>query len=475
MYSNFFKTAFRNLLRNKIYTFINIAGLSIGLACAMLIILYVKDEVSYDRFHSNVGNIYRIVTQSIDKKGVKGRKDSNTGYFQGPRFTQNIPEIQSFVRIQSHSIDMKMGTEIKSQDMLYVDSSFFSVFSFPLVSGNPKTCLQDPHSIVLSEDAAKRQFGKADAVGKTIILKKDTAFEPYTVTAVAKKCPQNSSIQFEVLLPFIMPSKEASNSENWFNFFLNTFIVLNPNANVQVVNNKMQRIYKAESKEALKLINEKFGPIDFDNEYLLQPFTNMHLNTELPAQNGLTNGSNPVYSYILSGIALFILLIACINFVNLTVARSVKRAKEIGIRKVVGSNRRQLMLQFLGESFFLCTLAFVFAVVLVQLILPVFNDLANKALAISYLFDAKLIAGYIVLFLITGLLAGFYPALVLSGYNPVETLYSRFNLAGENYLQKSLVVLQFALASFLIIATFTIYAQFNYLTTEKLGYDVSDL
>jgi len=441
----------------------------------MLIILYVKDEVSYDRFHANVGNIYRVVSQSIDKKGVKGRKDGITGYFQGPRFAQNIPEIQSFIRIQSNSIDMKVGTEIKSQDMLYVDSSFFSLFTFPLISGNPKTCLQDPHSIVLSEDAAKRQFGYKDAIGKTIMLKKDTTFEPYTVTAVAKKCPQNSSIQFDVLLPFIMPANEASNGENWFNFFLNTFVVLNPKANVQAVNAKMQRIYKAESKEALKLINEKYGPIDFDNEYFLQPFTDMHMNTELPAQNGLTNGSNPVYSYILSGIALFVLLIACINFVNLTVARSVKRAKEIGIRKVVGSNRQQLMLQFLGESFFLCTFAFVFAIVLVQLILPVFNDLSNKALALSYLFDARLIAGYIGLFIITGLMAGFYPAIVLSGYNPVETLYSRFNLAGKSYLQKSLVVLQFALASFLIIATFTIYAQFNYLTTEKLGYDVSDL
>src|SRR5206468_4299012 len=196
MIKNYFKIALRNLLRNKIYASINIAGLSIGLACAMLIILYVKDEVSYDRFHANVGNIYRVVSQSIDKKGVKGRKDGITGYFQGPRFAQNIPDIQSFIRIQSNSIDMKVGTEIKSQDMLYVDSSFFSLFTFPLISGNPKTCLQDPHSIVLSEEVAKRQFGNKDAIGKTIMLKKDTTFEPYTVTAVAKKCPQNSSIQF---------------------------------------------------------------------------------------------------------------------------------------------------------------------------------------------------------------------------------------------------------------------------------------
>jgi putative ABC transport system permease protein len=201
----------------------------------------------------------------------------------------------------------------------------------------------------------------------------------------------------------------------------------------------------------------------------------MHLNTELPESNGITNTSNPMYSYLLSGIALFVLLIACINFVNLTIARSVKRAKEIGIRKVIGSNRKQLIYQFLGESFFLCTVAFALAIALVQLLLPLFNELANKALAISYLFDAKLIAGYIALYIITGLLAGFYPALVLSGYNPVQTLYSRFQIAGKNYLQKSLVILQFTLASFLIIATCIIYAQFNLLTKADLGYDDNNL
>jgi putative ABC transport system permease protein len=208
---------------------------------------------------------------------------------------------------------------------------------------------------------------------------------------------------------------------------------------------------------------------------MLQPYAAMHMSTELPPQNGLSDASNPMYSYILSGIALFILLIACINFVNLTVARSVKRAKEIGIRKVIGGERKQLIFQFLGESFFLCSIAFLLAVGIVQFILPVFNDLANKALSLSYLFDVKLISSYLILFFITGFLAGFYPALVLSGYKPVDTLYSRFNLRGKNYLQKSLVVLQFTLASFLIIATFVMYAQFNFLTTEKLGYDDSNL
>ncbi len=477
MFRNYFKIALRNLSRNKIYSFINIAGLCIGLACAMLIILYVKDEVSYDRFHKNVNNIYRVVTQSIDKNGGKGRKDGNSGYLQGPRFAQNIPDIKAFVRVQSGSQDLKTGTEVKSQDLLYVDSNFFSVFSFPLVNGNPATCLKEAHSIVLSEDAAKKQFGTTDAVGKMMMLKDDSAFMPYKVTAVAKKVPQNSSIKFDVLLPIKESKEDASNSENWFNFFLNTFVVLQPNANMQTVEAKMQKFYLEDSKDAIKSLTAKYGSDveDWKSTYLLQPFLDMHMSTELPAQNGLSDASNPMYSYILSGIALFILLIACINFVNLTVARSVKRAKEIGIRKVVGGDRRQLIFQFLGESFLLCIIAFALAIGLVELILPVFNDLANKALAISYLFDAKLIAGYILLFMLTSLLAGFYPALVLSSYNPVQTLYSRFNLAGKNYLQKTLVVLQFALASFLIIATFTIYEQFNFLTTVNLGYDDSNL
>lgn len=475
MFKNYFKIALRNLNRNKIYSFINIAGLSIGLACAMLILLYVKDEVSFDKFHKNVNDIYRIVSKS--KHEGKIYQDGNTGFLQGPRFAQNVPGIQAFVRVQSGAEDIKTGTEIRSQDLLRVDSSFFSVFTFRLLNGDAKTCLTEPHSIVLSEEAAKKQFGTVDAVGKLVMIREDSTFVPYKVTAVAKKVPQNSSIQFDVLLPFKESIEDAQNNDNWYSYFLNTFVLLNPKANVATLENQMQKFYVKDASSTFKKLIEKYGggPDAQMGTYFLQPFTNMHMNTELPAQNGLSNASNPMYSYILSGIALFILLIACINFVNLTVARSVKRSKEIGIRKVVGGDRRQLQIQFLGESFLLCFIAFVLALLIVQMILPVFNDLANKALSLSYLFDAKLIAVYVLLFLITGLLAGFYPALVLSKYNPVETLYSRFNLGGKNYLQKSLVVLQFALASFLIIATFTIYAQFNFLTNTNLGYDDSNI
>src|SRR5579871_6138135 len=474
MLKNYFITAFRNLFRNKVYSFINVLGLSLGLASAMLIILYVKDETSFDRFHANVQNIYRVVSKEVDVNGKTKGVSGNTGIMQGPKFTAKVPGIKSFARIQESYMDIQKGTDVQSEEVFYVDSNFLEMFSFPAVSGNPRTALLQPNSVVLSEDEAKKQFGNADAINKTLMVKDGDKFVPYTVTAVTKRCPQNSSIKFNMLMPIKIDKADAADNVNWFNTFLNTFVIVNAQSNIKSVEAQMQKVYETDAKEAIKQMAEKY---DFTNKQIfsLQPFTDMHLSKELPASNGLTNASNPVYSYILSGIAIFVMLIACINFINLTVARSVKRAKEIGIRKVVGGERKQLIFQFLGESFILCFIAFLMAVLLVELILPVFNQLSNKALAISYLFDIKLVSGYIVLFLLTGLLAGFYPALVLSKYNPVQTLYSRFQLAGKNYLQKSLVVLQFALASFLIIATFTIFSQFNYLTTEKLGYDDSNL
>lgn len=475
MIKNYFKIALRNLQRNKIFSFINIAGLALGLACAMLIILYVKDEVSYDQFHKNVNNIYRIVYTS-DMEGEQ-QKDGNTGFFQGPRFAQNATGIEAFVRVQPGTEDIKTGTEVLSQDLLYVDSSFFNVFTFPLIKGNPNTCLKDPHSVVITEKEALKRFGTKDALGKLILIKTDSTFTPYNVSAVAKNAPQNSSIQFDMLLPFKESKADATNNENWFNFFLNTFVVLSPKAQLTSVEKSMQDYYEKDASPIFKDLKEKYGlgPESKIGNYSLQHFADIHLSTDLPAQNGLEHASNPVYSYILSGIALFILLIACINFVNLTIARSVKRAREIGIRKVVGSSRKQLIFQFLGESFLLCFIAFVTAIVLVQIILPVFNELSDKALSISYLFDARLILGYATLFFFTSFLAGFYPALILSGYQPVATLYSRFNLRGKNYLQKSLVVLQFALASFLIIGTIVIYSQFNFLTNTDLGYDDTNI
>src|SRR6187397_3534256 len=231
MFSNYFKTAFRNFARNKVYSFINVAGLCIGLACALLIMLYVKDEISFDRFHKNVNHIYRIarIANGVNKNG-------STGFLQGPRFTQNVPGIKSFVRVQGSTEDIKKGTEVQEQGgVLHVDSNFFSVLTFPLLSGSPTTCLTESHSIVLSEDAAKKYFATTDVVGKVMMVKEDTSFVPYKVTAVAKRCPQNSSMQFEALLPFKVSDADAKDTHNWFNSFLTTFVVLNDKANLQTV------------------------------------------------------------------------------------------------------------------------------------------------------------------------------------------------------------------------------------------------
>ena len=468
MFKNYLKTALRNLWRTKVFSLINILGLSVGLACCMLIFLYSKDEISYDRFHEKKNDIYRI-TATISRADGNVDKIGSTGNMPGPTFKESIPEIEDYVRVQSASFNVKSGKTIFREDALYVDSNFFSVFSFPLIAGNPKTALVDVHSIVVSQEIAEKYFGKKNPVGQVLELYTGEKFEPFVVSAVSKRSPQNSSIKIKMLVPIRFQLMQYKDDQ-WVNFFLNSFLVLKPNANIKNVEAKFASLFKTKAAEQLKDMEAKYGFKD-KVAFGLQPLLKMHLSTEFPSDNGLVDASNPMYSYILIGIALFILIIACINFINLSVAHSLKRAKEIGIRKVVGGQRTQLIAQFLGESFILSFIAFVFALLLVQLVIPFFNTLANKALAFSYLLDIKLIIGYIILLLLTGLLAGFYPALVLSRFNPVQTLYGRFRLSGKNFLSKGLIVFQFALATFLIIATMIIYSQFNYLLKFDLGYN----
>ncbi|MES1216795.1 MAG: ABC transporter permease, partial [Bacteroidota bacterium] len=323
MHKNYIKTALRNLLRNKIYSFINITGLSLGLACAMLIMLYVKDEVSYDRFHKNEKQVYRIDKQNTRNDGTV-HNGSYTGYFPGPRFAANIPEIQSFVRFQPTQVDIRIGADIQSQAVSLVDADFFSVFSFPLVSGDPKTVLTQPNSIVITEEMSKKYFGNADAVGKIISTNIKGSFIPCVVTGVAKNCPQNSSIKFQCLLPLKVSAEDESNNDNWFNSFLTTFVVLSRDANVKSVQTKMDKVFMADASESIKGIRSKYGIQNIGVSYVLEPLASIHLGKMVPdADEILSDKSNPMFSYILSAIAIFILLIACINFVNLTVARSV--------------------------------------------------------------------------------------------------------------------------------------------------------
>lgn len=465
MIRNYLITALRNLSRNEAFAIINVAGLSVGLASCMLIYLYATDEVSYDRFHTKVANIYQLV---VDARSPDGQvhKFSGTGDVQGPAFKNQLPEVQSFVRIYGTDFTVKRANEVFDQPALFVDSNFFSFFTFPLLYGKMQNALNDPQTIVLSEETAEKYFGPGDPVGQTLQLKIRNVFQPFTVAAVTKKSPQNSSIKIKMLVP--QASRKVR--DGWLNFFQNTFLIIKPGTNIPKLTTKINQLYLNDAEGEVKASGSKDKMT-----YRLQPFLAMHTSTDYPAGNGLSDASNPTYSYILVAIGLFILAIACINFVNLTVARSLKRGKEIGIRKVFGGQRMQLIMQFLGESFILSFIAFVLAIALVQLALPFFNTLTNKALAFSYLLSWGLVSGYIGIFLATGLLAGFYPALVLSGFKPVQTLYNRTHFTNKNYLSKGLVILQFTLATFLIIATITIYTQFNYLMHFDLGYNASNV
>lgn len=470
MLKNYLVTALRNLWRNRTFSLINVVGLSVGLAACMLIFLYAKDELSFDRFQRDAGRTYHLVAE-FRKADGSVNKETSSGLMPGPNFKREIPEIEDFVRLQGTDYTLRRGKDVFSQPAFFVDSNFFSFFSFPFVDGDPKTALSGPYAVVLSEDLAKKYFGKERAVGRTLELEVNDTFRPFTVTAVVKNAPANSSVPVSMMLPI---QEHPSGDDSWLNFFLNTFIRLKPGVDVKKVEGKMAGVYASDAAAQIKMMADKYGFKD-KIVYHLQPLLTMHLDTEYVPGNGLVNASNPMYSYILTAIALFILVIACINFINLTVARSLKRAREIGIRKVVGGQRRQLIVQFLGESFVLEFIAFLLGIGLVKAILPFFNTVSNKALAFSYLLDAQLVAGFVVIFVLTGLLAGFYPALVLSGFRPVESLYGRKQLGGRSYLAKGLVVLQFTLATFLIVAAGVIYAQFNYLTHFDLGYNYKNV
>jgi putative ABC transport system permease protein len=472
MFKNYFKIAWRNLLRNKIFSVIKILGLSIGLTVCMLIFLYTKDEISYDQFQENKANLYRII-QTWKMGNDPEQTLGITNGIVGESFAKEIPEIQQFIRVNGTAVTVKKNNDVFTENPLFVDDNYMSVFTFPLIEGNKRTALKDPHSIVLSKDMAKKYFGATDVVGNVMQIKIDTAFENFTITAVAENSPINSTLKADMLIPYKFYKNYNSNVD-WFGGSLNTFLLLSGNANIDAVVSKMQSMFDEHTKDKLAKAQQEQG-VAVKIKLGLQPFTEIHLSTKAGPDNGMSDGSSPVYSYILTCIAIFILIIACINFINLAVAQSLKRSKEIGIRKVVGSTRKQLIKQFLVESFVVSVIAFIIAIALTVVILPFFNELANKKLSLSYLSDGYLYAGYFLLLLVTSFIAGFYPSLVLSAFQPVKVLYGRGKLMSKNYLTRSLIVLQFALAIFLIIGTIVINSQLNFLEHADLGYDSKNL
>ncbi|MBX3238583.1 MAG: ABC transporter permease [Chitinophagaceae bacterium] len=471
MFKNYFKTAWRNLIRNKTFSIIKILGLSMGLAVCMLIFLYTKDEVSYDQFHENKARLFRVTQEWHIGSDIHAEGITNGSV--GESFAKQIPEVQQYVRIMSVAVTVKENNEVFTENPLFVDENFLSLFTFPLVQGNIKTALKDPNAVVLSKDMAKKYFGTTDVVGETMQVKIDTAFENFIVTAVVENPPQNSTLKPGILMPYKFYEKYNDNT-GWIGGSLNTFLLLSPQADVKAVQEKMQVLFNKNTEDELAKRQKEAG---YSIKIILglQPLTGIHLSKKAAPDNGLVEGSSPAYSYILTCIAVFILIIACINFINLAVAQSLKRSKEIGIRKVVGGTRVQLIKQFLAESFLVSVVAFAVAVLLTYLLLPFFNELANKKLSLSYLTDVYLYAGYFLLLLVTSFIAGFYPSLVLSAFHPVKVLYSRQKLMGRNYITKGLIVLQFALAILLIIGTITINSQLNFLMHADLGYDTRNL
>src|ERR1035437_4664433 len=471
MIINHISTAWRNLYHNKALSSIKIAGLSIGLTVCMLILLYTKDELSFDHFHSKKEFIYRVVQDM--RVGKESNRLSVTQIPLGEAFKNEIPEVQEYVRLVSMPATVKNSNEIFSEYPLAVDKNFFSVFSFDLLKGNPATALNDLYSVVLSEDAAKKYFGDTDAMGKVIEMKTNDEFEIFTVTGIAKNPPLNSTIRFELLVPFEFYRNKQTNLR-WIGGSLNTFLELVPQADATKVEKKMQDIFDKNTSDQIAAA-EKEENISIEIKIGLQPLVDIHLNNELGAHNGLTDTNSPLYSFVLICIAIFILLIACINFINLSIGQSLKRSCEIGLRKAFGGNRWNLIGQFLTETFLVSLFAFVLATLLTFSILPIFNNLAEKNLSLSYLTDGWLYTIWFLLLMVTLSIAGFYPSYLLSGFQPAEVLFRRQILSGRNYFSRGLIVFQFSLAIFLLIAAIAIYTQLNFLFNQKLGYESTNL
>lgn len=461
MFKNYLKIAFRNVKNHKAYAFINISGLAIGMACCILIISFITTELSYDRFHKNADRIYR--------QGL----DANLGGNQilmpistapaAPAFVQDYPEILDAVRIRRmRNVFIKdRDQEFFEENVILVDNSIFNVFTFPMTKGDPNTALKAAYSMVMTEDTAKKYFGDEDPIGK--ILKVDNQFD-YTVTGVVENVPKNSHFTFDILCSFeSLYAQNREAMEVWLSFNLYTYVLLQENFNPKVLENKFPALIDKHMGTALKAIG---GEINF----FLQPLTKIHLHSHM--ENEIGANSDIAYIYIFAAIALFILIIACINFMNLATARSALRAREVGIRKVVGAERKELIRQFLGESLIYSLFSMLVAVGLAHLVLPLFSSLSGRELSIDYFGMPWLIPSLIGMILFVGLAAGSYPALFLSSFQPVKVLKGHLKAGAANARFRSILVVgQFVISIGLIISTGVILNQLRYMKNKNLGFE----
>jgi putative ABC transport system permease protein len=468
MFKNYIKIAFRNLTKQKLLSMINILGLSIGIACFSLFILYAVNEFSYDGFHKNADRTFRVNQWYTSPDGGEGGT-SETPVALGPSMKREFSDVEQMVRIKSSGSSLiHAGDKSSWMHLNFADPQIFSVFSFPLLYGNPATVLADSRNMVITREKALQLFGKTNVVGKRIDIKYDDQIEPFLISGVVENLPENSTISFDLLgnFGFIEASKMGQEaSKNWnMTIGLESYVMLRKGSQLM------------EQPIRLKKFRQQYMPDEAKQNggntsaFVLQPLKKMHTSVNLDAgPPGST--TDPKNIWLLVCISAIVLVIASINFTTLAIGRSAGRAKEVGLRKVIGGRRKQLIYQFLTESMLLALLSAVLGICIAQLLLPYFNQLSGRTLSFSFQQYPQLVLYLSVVILLVGLSAGSYPALVLSGFRPAEVLKSKIKLGGSNFFTKSLVTFQFIFSIGLMVATFIILQQLSYMRSKNLGFD----
>ena len=464
MVRNYLKIAVRSLLKNKVYAFLNIFGLTIGITCALLIFLYVQDELTYDQNHKQADNIYRVGCEYFLPNDGGSEEWAPISGYVAQYFVQDYPEILESVRFRkaSNIVVQKAGSTNRFyQNIVYADSNVFKVFDVPLLKGDAETALKDPYTVLVTEEVAMRYFGSTDVVGETLELP-DNQFQ-LKVTGLLAPMPDNTHLKFDILASFETLRAAGQVSTAWWNFNTHTYLRVVPGTNLEALEDKIRRI------SANYILDQETGS-GYRQEYFLTALKDIHLNSKVRGEFE-TNG-NLSYVRIFSFVGVFILVIACINFMNLATARSVNRAKEVGVRKVVGAFRKHLIAQFLSESIFMACLSLLLSVGLVLITLPQLNAFTGKALVFNPIENSLLGIALVGIAVFVGLLSGSYPAFVLSAFRPTQTLKGSFKTSAKGaVLRKGLVVLQFLISISLIISTLVVFNQLNHMRDLDLGFE----
>jgi putative ABC transport system permease protein len=460
MLRNYLKTALRNLWKRKSFSFINIVGLAIGMAVSFLILLYVLNEVTYDRFHANYANIYRIATK-LDAQGRHFEVGSVPAPL-GPALVDQFPEVVRAARLRESGTRIVAYEEklYEEDKIFHADPDIFDVFTISIVRGNPESWLQAPFNMVVTEEMAEKYFGDADPIGKTVKVNNRYT---YTVTGVVKKMPENSHFKFNMIGSLSTLEQLQRDLNLWMGFNYATYILLEGDPSLEEITQKYNSLLMAN-------IPDQFKQLGAEVEIFLQPMRSIHLHSHLEGE--MEPPGNPAFIRILTTIALFILLIACINFMNLSTAQSSRRAREVGMRKVLGAHRGKLIGQFLGESMLLSFISLAIAIILIYVLLPVFNQLVSKDLVFNPAQNGVILLGLVGITVLAGLLAGAYPAFFLSAFIPLEVLKARFKAGkGHRFFRNGLVSLQYVISITLIISTFVIFYQLHHVKNRDLGFD----